>query len=151
MSRQPVPTDPSIRVRDPYKGKRLRWGEEVGIAECPYLKRWALVFDNHMSIRVHHFLASDDDRAFHDHPWWFVTLVLRGSYIDWNPSGYDRLTAGSIRYRPAHHRHTVLTSGVWTIVITGPKIRDWGFWDRISGKYIKANKWFFTRGHHPCE
>jgi hypothetical protein len=105
----------------------------------------------HFSIRLHHFIASDDDRGFHDHPWWFVTLVLKGSYIDWSPAGQDRLGIGSVRYRPAYHKHTVLTDGVWSLVVTGPKIRAWGFWDHVTGKFVKANKWFFTRGHHPCE
>jgi hypothetical protein len=34
-------------------------------------------------------------------------------------------------------------------MLTGPKIRAWGFW--LNGtKFVKANKWFLTRGHHPC-
>lgn len=144
-------TDPAERKRDPYLGKHIRWGEEIGIGDCPYLKRWVIEFPKHFSIRLHHFVASDDDRAFHDHPWWFVTLVLKGTYTDWSPRGHDTLGPGSIRYRPALHRHTVLTEGVWSLVITGPKFRAWGFWDEITGKFVKANKWFFTRGHHPCE
>lgn len=149
-SGSPVRTDPTQDRRDPYIGKHIRWGEKIGLDGCPYLKRWVVEF-GHFSIRIHHFLASDDDRAFHDHPWWFLTLVLRGSYTDWNPAGFDVLRAGSIRYRPAYHRHTVLTEGVWTLVVTGPRMRQWGFWDRMSGRFVKANKWFFTRGHHPCE
>lgn len=144
-------TDPAERKRDPYLGKHIRWGEEIGIGDCPYLKRWVIEFPKHFSIRLHHFVASDDDRAFHDHPWWFVTLVLKGTYTDWSPRGHDTLGPGSIRYRPALHRHTVLTEGVWSLVITGPKFRAWGFWDETTGKFVKANKWFFTRGHHPCE
>lgn len=50
---------------------------------------------------MHHWLGPDDDRAFHDHPWWFLTLVLRGGYADRHPGGEDRLRAGSVRIRPA--------------------------------------------------
>ena len=112
-SNPPPRTDPDEEERDPYKGKHFRWGEEIGV-DCVYLKRWVMEW-NQFSVRLHHFLSSDDDRAFHDHPWWFVTLVLKGSYVDASPSGEDRLTIGSIRYRPALHRHTVLTDGVWSV------------------------------------
>jgi hypothetical protein len=150
----------------------LRWGQLLGREECPYAKRWALGLGL-FSLRVHHFYRSDDDRAHHDHPWWFLTLVLRGSYVDESPcpicveqgvprSPYhpycicrgtgvikDTLTPGSIRFRRAHHKHTVRTTGVWTLVLTGPHVRTWGFWDR--GRFVKSNKWFLTRGHHPCD
>jgi hypothetical protein len=104
-------------------------------------------------VRIHHWLGPDDDRAFHDHPWWFITLVLRGSYADYNynPATVDQLRAGSVRFRPALHQHTVVPGarGAWTLVLTGPKSRNWGFWR--GGKFIKANKWFATYGHHPCQ
>jgi len=100
---------------------------------------------------VHHWLSQDDDRAFHDHPWWFITLVVRGAYTDRNPGGEDTLKAPALRYRPALHRHTVVPwpNGAWTVMVTGPKTRAWGFWN--AGKFTKANKWFARFGHHPCD
>jgi hypothetical protein len=55
------------------------------------------------------------------------------------------------RYRPALHQHTVIPDpgGAWTLLVTGPKIRSWGFW--FNDKFVKANKWFATFGHHPCD
>jgi hypothetical protein len=102
------------------------------------------------SVRIHHWLGPDDDRAFHDHPWWFITLMLKGTYTDYGPGGADRLHAGSLRYRRALHQHTVIPgkNGAWTLLVTGPKVRNWGFW--ANGKFRKANKWFASRGHHPC-
>jgi hypothetical protein len=48
---------------------------------CPYLERW--IFNTGLfAVRVHHFFRSDEDHV-HDHPWWFLTIVLRGSYDDW--------------------------------------------------------------------
>jgi len=119
--------------------------------ECPYVIRWRI--ETRLgSVRLHHWLGPDDDRAFHDHPWWFITLVLRGGYTDRNPSGEDHLHAGSVRYRPALHRHTVIPDdkGAWTLMLTGRRMRAWGFW-QDGVKFIKANKWFLSRGHHPCE
>lgn len=126
----------------------VKWRQRLGRADCPYAERWVLDLGA-FSIRLHHFLHSDDDRAFHDHPWWFVTLVLRGSYIDRSPAGDDVLRAGSVRYRPALHRHTVVTEGVWTVLVTGPQERVWGFWP--EGKFRRSSRYFRKYGHHPCE
>jgi hypothetical protein len=54
-------------------------------------------------------------------------------------------------YRPALHRHTVRVpySGCWTFLITGPEIRQWGFW--LKGRFRKRNKFFHIMGHHPCD
>lgn len=114
--------------------------------------RWLrLEIPGQFSVRVHHWLGPDDDRAFHDHPWWFLTFVLWGSYEDRSPDGTDRLHAGSVRYRPALHRHTVVPGrhGAWTVLVTGPKVRNWGFW-RDGKKFYKARRWFASQGHHPC-
>jgi hypothetical protein len=154
----------------------LKWGQRLGDPECPYMRRWALLFGVG-SIRLHHWYRSDDKRAPHDHPWGFVTVVLRGSYTDvsfplvpwtWSratgsPSPgvlwgerRDVLRAGSVRRRPAQHVHTadVAAGGCWTLVLTGPNRRVWGFWARRadgSARFRKSNKWFFEMGHHPCD
>lgn len=127
----------------------VRWHERLGLPECPYVIRW-MVETPLGSLRLHHWLAPDDDRAFHDHPWWFLTFVLKGGYNDMSPDGCERLRAPAVRFRRAHHRHTVrpYIDGAWTVIITGPKERLWGFW--LGDKFVKANKWFLTRGHHPC-
>lgn len=129
----------------------FRWAERLGLPTCPYVIRWR--FETRwFSIRLHHWLAPDDDRAHHDHPWRFTTFVLWGGYTDDSPAGDEHLRAPAIRRRTAEHRHTVRPDpgGAWTIVVTGPRIRTWGFWaDGV--KLIKANKWFASRGHHPCD
>lgn len=124
--------------------------ENLGLAECPYLRRWVLDFGP-FALRLHRWTASDDSRAFHDHPWWFVTVVLWGGYIDVSPEGRDRLGLGSVRFRPAEHRHTVEVEHVptWTLLVTGRPSRRWGFW--VDGeKLIKRDKYFAEHGHHPC-
>lgn len=113
------------------------------------MERWVLNVGL-FSIRIHHWRSSDDGRFFHDHPWNFITLVLRGSYVDVSTSGRESMTLGTIRYRSATHAHTteVAPSGCWTIVLTGPVVRRWGFW--VKDRWVKANKFFLTYGHHPC-
>lgn len=129
---------------------KISWSEPIGLQECPYMRRWVLDFGA-FAIRVHRWQSSDDTRAFHDHAWNFTTIVLRGSYVDISDHGEDLLTAGSVRYRPATHRHTVkiLRPGTWTLVVSGPVIRRWGFW--VKNKLWKRDRYFATNGHHPCD
>lgn len=128
----------------------LTWGEKLGNPECPYIKRWVIDFW-FFSIRLHHWLSSDDQRNFHDHPWWYLSLVLKGGYTDRNPEDSIRRTPGSINFFPATHQHTVLVDkgGCWTLLITGREKRTWGFW--VGKRFRKRNKYFFEHGHHPCE
>ena len=56
----------------------------------------------------------------HDHAWDFITFILKGGYLDVNPSGNDKLTAGSVRYRKAEHAHSVVlakNTDCWTFLI----------------------------------
>jgi hypothetical protein len=77
-------------------------------------------------------------------------VMLKGGYTDISGDGDDRLRTGSIRYRPALHTHTVRVDegGCWTLLITGRKSRDWGFW--INGQWLRMRRYFRAYGHHPC-
>ena len=129
---------------------QIRWMEALGKEECPYAFRWVLNL-GFISFRVHHFLRSDDKRHFHDHAWWFLTLVLKGGYTDVSPNGEDKMTIGSIRFRKANHPHYVKVNenGVWTFLITGPMSRKWGF--LVNGKFKRPLKYFHKFGHPPCD
>lgn len=135
----------------PVLGLTVRWRERLGLPECPYVHRWRVEIERLGSLRVHRWFASDDPRARHDHPWWFVTLVIKGGYLDVGTHRSEHLRAPAVRFRPALHRHTVIpdSDGCWTVVVTGPKRRAWGFW--VGNRFYKANKWFGKFGHHPCD
>jgi hypothetical protein len=133
----------------------VTWGQRVGLPECSYMRRWVFNFGRLGSIRVHHWTASDDQRHAHDHSWNFVTICLWGSYTDvsWDDNGLetrDRLHVGSVRWRPATHRHTVQVpaGGCWTLLLCTRPVRDWGFW--VDGQWKRVRKYFKDHGHHPC-
>ena len=128
----------------------FKWREELWCETDVYVRRW-YVETPWFSLRLHHWLHSDDDRHFHDHPWWFMTFVLSGGYTDCSPAGEERMREGKIAFRPALHRHTVKVDpgGCWTFLVTGPKIRRWGFW--VGKKWKKSNKYFLENGKHVCD
>lgn len=101
----------------------------VGKPTDPYLLRWYVIPRNRfLNIYLHHFMRSDDDRALHDHPWWFASLILTGGYREHRESGVRRRSRGSIAIRNAEAAHRVeLYKPCWTLIFTGPKIREWGF------------------------
>lgn len=105
-----------------------------------YMERfWVLHYRRWMpySIRVHHILRSDTDRHLHDHPWPYITIILRGGYweITKAPDLLGRLQyrwygPGSILVRNKDHRHKLdLVEGTttWTLFIMGRKVNHWGF------------------------
>jgi hypothetical protein len=129
---------------------RARWREEFPCQSGVYLRRW--YFETPLfSIRLHHWLHSDDVRHLHDHTWGFVTFVLRGGYRDLTASGYEEMPAGKFAYRPANHRHAVVVNsgGCWTVLLTGPRTRMWGFW--VGEKFVKSTRYFRRFGSQPCE
>ena len=139
----------------PFKMKFITWKQPLGNSECPYAYRWLINF-YFFSIRLHQWIGSDDLRYFHDHPTWFATIVLSGSYIDISPKGEEQLNIGSFRFRPALYKHKVkiLQGGCWTLLVFGKHFREWGFYaPKKSGKiiWLKAKRYFLRFGHHPCD
>lgn len=153
MSRKNAAHDDTLaRSLAAKNGFQVKWGELIGPDECPMMRRWVLVTPLG-SIRLHNFIRSDAERDPHDHPWWFVTLVLAGGYLDRSELDgqpvIDRLKRGSIRFRPALHRHWVETDGSWTLIITGRIGRQWGFWQR--GVFLPVADYFKRYGYAPCQ
>ena len=119
-----------------------------------YMHRW-IAQTPWFTLRVHHILRSDESRALHDHPWDFVSLLVSGGYTEiterierfetdegpiWKPVVYEtRWPRWSLVMHEAEDAHRlVIDEPVWTLVLTGPKVRRWGFW-------IPAKGWTYWR------
>ncbi len=107
----------------------------IGGDEDPYLRRWWLIpRTRFFNVYLHHFLRSDDDRALHDHPWWNLSILLHGQYVEHTISagGVNVRTprcAGQWKFRraAAAHRIELVDGPCWTLFVTGPRLREWGF------------------------
>lgn len=113
----------------------------------PYLIRWALHLPRGYAIYLHKMVREDFGRELHDHPWRFLTLILKGGYLEEyrKPGDPVRLpfsgrmatprvrvnVPGMIRLNPAHHMHRVFSlcgrGPCWTLVLRGRSKREWGF------------------------
>jgi hypothetical protein len=126
------------------------FGQKLGALKCPYITRW--VFECSLfTLRLHHWIHSDDLRHMHDHPWDFISIVLWGNIADRSEEGDKKRRWLSVSYFSAEHRHSVVVKDpCWTLLVTGPERRKWGYW--VDGKFRKRNKYFFEHRHHnPCD
>jgi hypothetical protein len=114
-----------------------------------YLTRY-LVYAFGGTLRLHKFWRGDSDEASHTHPWNFWTFPLT-SYVEriyhkGVHTATNVVPAWHWHRRTCFHEHRVigplaqngkpLDRPFWTIVITGPKINEWGFWVKDNTRQI---------------
>jgi hypothetical protein len=141
--------------------------EIIGSPALVKWNRWFIVPKNRFcNVYLHQWMNSDDDRALHDHPWPSISFLFAGGMFEWTfvepgrgPAGGFRrrtLHAPAVILRGARHAHRIeLFDGpmgaktqAWTLFITGPKLREWGFhcprgwvhWKIFSRKSGKHNE-----------
>lgn len=107
----------------------------IGGKDNPYMLRWWIIPRNKFfNVYLHRFLRSDDDRALHDHPWWNVSCLIEGEYTEHTieAGGVNARAiyrAGDLKARRsiAAHRVDLHAGPCWSLFITGPVVREWGF------------------------
>lgn len=129
-----------------FKPFQIRWKEKLG--NPIYLYRWTFIFFN-FSIRLHHWISSDDKRFFHDHACNFISIVLKGHYTNVTPNGKHEVRAGSIWFGRAKQRHylDIPKCGAWTLLICGRPYHKWGFWIKDNQK-MRPLRYFHKYGGH---
>lgn len=110
-----------------------------------YLVRLRIVQTPWFGIYLHDIHKDDGDRAPHNLPWAFMSVVLRGYYTErlypeplTRPDHYVLRTHGS---HSAHHMgrgsaHRIISAsdGLKTLIFTGPRKASWGFF--IDGEHV---------------
>ena len=138
----------------------------------PFLLRWFVIPKNRWcNIYLHCFVRDDEDRALHDHPWFNISCLLIGHYVevtgvydgDGHVIGYRRnmYSQGDLKFRwpgaahrvellkpVGHHRRTraLRKRGLpcWSLFITGPVVRRWGF--QCPTGWISSSEFHNKRG-----
>jgi hypothetical protein len=108
----------------------------IGDEQNPYMLRWHVIPRNRVfNIYLHRFCRSDED-VLHDHPWWNMSVIVWGSYTE-QLRNRRRITRWPfipvIRHPMTAHRIILRNDNngprpVWSLFVTGPKVRTWGFW-----------------------
>lgn len=129
------------------RAKRTPYAHLYHADGSAYMKRYWLLGEDFkwpFAVRIHHICTPDYDRHMHDHPWSFVSVVLRNWYIEHRPLTIspcfgDQVEdfyitsrrTGSIAFRRAtdrHSIHVVPAGGTWTLFISFRKVQWWGFY-----------------------
>ncbi len=107
-----------------------------------YMERYWLIPYNRFfpAARIHIIRLSDTPRAFHDHPWPYLTIILQGGYTEVKPvfdksglyQGDSRVYygAGSVLFRRSKSWHRLEVAegeSATTLFITGRYMQKWGF------------------------
>lgn len=118
------------------------------------LTRWIIFGCPLFAVMLQKLCKSDvASRGVHDHPWSFVSLTLWGGYHEvrrLGRFGLDHIEPSrTLRFRQDTDLHRVLLDyedkPAWTLVIHGPRTREWGFVDG-DGHWTHWNK---MRGDRP--
>jgi hypothetical protein len=101
------------------------------------MERWFIIPRNrYFNIYLHKFIGDDDARALHDHPWWSLSLLIKGSLYEYTKndltnSAYNvtpiERWAVTFRHAKYAHRLSLKSKVAWTIFITGKNKHEWGF------------------------
>jgi hypothetical protein len=124
-----------------FKPFQFRWAEKMGDKDNPYLIRWTFIFFGY-SIRLHHWVGPDNKLHFHNHPWDFLSIILRGKYTNVTPKGRFEAKAPFFWKSKAEDLHylDVPPTGAWTILLCGrPRIK-WGF--LVNGHIWRPLRYF---------
>jgi hypothetical protein len=120
-----------------------------------YLTRWRVVQTPWGGFYVHRYTGPDPRKTLHDHPWRFLSVVLRGGYVErrLNPVTMQVNEAHTIRrYNRvrANDAHSIVElhrTPTWTVLLVGRRLRTWGYLEPV-GNMAGTRVPFEDEPHH---
>jgi hypothetical protein len=103
-----------------------------------YLVRWRIIQTPLFGVYLHKLGTSDPRDTLHNHPWPFISFVLRGGYLEAVqsevPGAYCRWRhvkrINIKRLRDWHWIHCLYRVPTWTLMFVGRRQRVWQYMDR---------------------
>lgn len=118
------------------------WNLENPRTRTTFLRRLYIANTPFLGVKLHWLLEPDWARDLHDHPWTFISIVLRGGYYEEvkTPEGTElkKVFWWNLKRAGEAHRIAMVLPGTITLVINGPKVREWGFHTRQGWEHWKA-------------
>jgi hypothetical protein len=102
-----------------------RWTD----VDSEYIRRLHVIKTPWFAVCLHWILKPDPEPYLHDHPVTFLSLILRGRYLE-NRNGrlVNRRWWNFIRASSEDtHRIEAVAPNTLTLCLMGPKTREWGF------------------------
>jgi len=126
-----------------------------------YLARLRILDTPWFGIYLHDIFEPDGDRDPHNHPWSFISVVLRGGYAEYvfpePEQDLDRFVEKTHRRFSVHrmgtkeaHRIVYAKPGLKTLIIRAKRQGNWGFFKRDGyvpwQEYVEDRERFGTHG-----
>ncbi len=94
-----------------------------------HFKRWRIISSPWFNVYIHLIAKADQDQHMHDHPWSFMSYIIHGGYTEQTTESVNFRRPGSITLNKAENFHKILelAAVTRTLVITGPRKREWGY------------------------
>jgi hypothetical protein len=122
----------------------------------PMLVRWRIIQTPYGGFYLHKFLRGDSDPYVHDHPWSFLSIILKGSYTEVRRNNmtyqnYERTVKRFNRMRrdDAHYILNIHRVPTWSLIFVGRRRRTWGFYvplgvnegDVENQRWVEFDNW----------
>ena len=103
-----------------------------------HFRRWRILSTPWFKICLHGIYKADEDKHLHNHPWSFISIVLKGSYTERLPNSKlnPRFPMGlAYRKKDQYHKIEDLHSpAVYTLNLMWGFRETWGY--DVNGKFI---------------
>lgn len=137
-----------------FKYKDIR--KEVDGEMSLYMRRFYIFKIKGYAMFIHKIYRSDEDRWLHDHPWPFITVVLKNGYMEELPEWrteymfsckriFKTVKAISVLRHSAtdlHRLHLIGGNPTWSLFMHGKRVRDWGF--MTEDGWVSHKEYFLT-------
>jgi hypothetical protein len=106
-----------------------------------YLTRWRVVQTPWFGLYLHRMDGPDPRPTLHDHPWHFLSIVLRGGYVERRldpltmevDEGHVVRRVNHVHAKDAHSIRRLLRTPTWTLLLVGKRVRTWGYIEPEDG------------------
>lgn len=126
-----------------------------------YLTRWRIVQTPWFALYLHRMDGPDSRPTLHDHPWDFLSIVLRGGYVERRLDPLTRQVnehrtvrrVNRMRTHDAHAIRSLLRVPTWTLLLVGARRRTWGYIEPSwHAGYGQRGEWVWTEfSQHPYD
>lgn len=122
-----------------------------------YLSRYTVARLGLVRVYLHEIHRGDEDPELHNHPWRFaLAWILSGGYAEERREiDGEACTVRARTFRPGHlnligadtyHRLSEVRPSTWTLFVVGPRVQDWGFWNRRTGEVTPWRDFIAAKG-----
>jgi len=100
--------------------------------------RWRLVHTPWFGIYLHKWNKPDPRPTLHNHPWNFISLILKGGYVEKHHNGENIIRWFNLVRRNKFHTVTKIDPGTVSLMFVGKTHQDWGY--KTENGYVEFNK-----------